>query len=402
MTGWRGGLTSRQSPPRRQAALDSVLTQLQRLALIFVLGAAVSGCASLKREPFTAEQQALASPPGFEHVRWRQSDPALRARIVTALRTDAETTVSVLALSGGGANGAYSAGALSGWSAAAHRPPFRIVTGISTGALAATFAFLGPAWDSRLVAAYTSEQVPHLLVPRGVLPLFSPGLFRGKPLEDLVRSWVTEEMLHAVAAEHAKGRRLLVATTNLDTEELVVWDLGAIASQGGPHARDLFIRVLVASAAVPGVFPPSLIPVASMGHVFREMHVDGQTSSAFFAFPNEVLAQAHLPGRGPPLRLYVIVNGRLSGHFAVTPRATLPVLGRSFTVAAKAQAEQGLVATSAFCKAQGCDVEFASLPEDVDDDSLDFSLAHEKALIAAGEREAAAGRLWREAAAGVR
>jgi predicted acylesterase/phospholipase RssA len=373
-------------------ALSRAAASILCLALL-----GLSGCATPPREPFTPAEQAAAFPEGFPDVRYTQDAPALTTLLRRALRPNLNDEVNALALSGGGANGAFGAGLLHGWTATGQRPTFQVVTGVSTGALTAPFAFLGPDWDAALQRAYTSPQVVHLLRGRGVMSLFTPGLYRREPLEALVRSYVTDELIRAVAAEHAKGRRLLVATTNLDTEQLIVWDMGAIASHGGPAARRLFAEVLVASASIPGVFPPSLIGVDAAGHQFQEMHVDGQTESAFFAFPPSLLLAPDVPTL--KLRFYIVVNGLTESVFKVTPRSTIPILGRSFDVAGKAQVRSVLISSAEFCRAHGCTLRVAALPTGARDEPFDFSLQHERDLFAAGEAAMAGPRPWREVSA---
>jgi len=214
-----------------------------------------------------------------------------------------------------------------------------------------------------------------------------------------VYGYVTDDLLRAVAAENARGGLLPVATTNLDTETLMVWDMGAIATHGGPAARALFAEVLIASASVPGIFPPTLITVSAAGHRFSEMHVDGQTESAFFAFPPALLLETGSVGRPLRVHLHIVVNGQIDSTFAVTPQATLPVLGRSFGTASKASVRAVLISTAQFCQTHGCDIALSTLPADQKDDPLDFSAAHERALFAAGEAAAASGAAWRSVTA---
>jgi predicted acylesterase/phospholipase RssA len=356
---------------------------------------ALAGCATLPREPFTQSEQALAAPEGFDDVRYTEDQPRLLALLALALKPDARGEVDVLALSGGGANGAYAAGLLHGWTLAGGRPNFRVVTGVSTGALTAPLAFAGPAWDDSLSKAYLGPTVTHLLRGRGAMGLITPGLYRRRPLRDLVYGYVTDNLLRAVAAEHAKGRRLLVATTNLDTEKLMVWDMGAIATHGGPAARNLFAEVLIASASVPGIFPPTLIPVTWAGRTFLEMHVDGQTESPFFAFPPALLLSAAGPDHAFRTHLHIIVNGQIDATFSVTPGSTMPILTRSFGTASKASVRAVLISTAQFCQTHGCDIALSTLPVGQKDDPLDFSAAHERALFAAGEAAAKAGTAWR-------
>lgn len=369
------------------------------LRMLSVVGAAslfLAGCATLPRDHFTASEEAIATPVGFKNVRYTQNSPALTAVLQEALKPDANGEINALALSGGGANGAYGAGLVYGWARAGDLPQFQLVTGVSTGALTAPFAFLGPKWEDQLRKSYMEGKIYVLLKGRGVLSLITPGLYSRAPLDDLVRGYVTDDLLRAVAAEHAKGRRLLVATTNLDTEQLNIWDMGAIATRGGAGARELFAQVMVASASVPGVFAPSFIEVQSGARKFEEMHVDGQTQSAFFAVPPALFLAKTPTTTQPHVRFFIIVNGRLDSKFAVTPRSALPILGRSFDVAAKASVKQMLISTSEFCHRFTCSVQVSSLPLDEKDDPLDFRVKHIRSLFAAGETSMEAGKAWRD------
>ena len=362
------------------------------------LSFALTGCLTLPRTPFTQAEQALASPHGFSQIRYSADDESLTSMLRLSLKPDAEGEINALAISGGGANGAYGAGLLYGWSESGQRPEFQLVTGVSAGALLAPFAFLGPAWDEELHQAYFGARIAHLMQGRGLLSLLTPGLYSKAPLEDLVRSYVSDRLIKAIAAESAKGRRLLVGTTNLDTEQLVVWDMGAIAAKGGPEARDLFTTVLVASASVPGIFPPTMINVESDGHGFSEMHVDGQTESAFFAIPQSLFLARPLPAPPFHAHLFIIVNGQVNSLFAVTPRSTIPILGRTIDAGGKASICSVIVSTAEFCQRSGCELSVASLPATVKDDLLDFEYAHLQSLFSAGETGSVKGNGWTTAA----
>ena len=207
---------------------------------------------------------------------------------------------NILALSGGGADGAFGAGALIGLAQAGTRPAFAVVTGVSAGALIAPYAFLGPEWDQQLADAYTSGRAEHLLQPFGLGVVFGSSAYRGSPLKHLVEHYLTDALVQAVAREAASGRLLLVATTNVDTGETVIWDLGSIAMNGGQHAKALLRDVLVASASVPGLFPPVIIRVQERGRLFAEAHVDG-TATTPFLVPASLAQQ---PGGLDASRLY--------------------------------------------------------------------------------------------------
>jgi hypothetical protein len=355
----------------------------------------VSACVSMPRERFSPAEAAEASPPGFANVMFDEDSRVLVDNLRRDGRPDAAHRLNVLALSGGGANGAYGAGVLYGWSQAGDRPNFQMVTGVSVGALIATLAFVGRPWDERLRQAFDGSQTAEILKSRGVLALFTPGLYSKARLAKLIDSYVDDDLIRAVAAEHVKGRRLLVATTNLDSERLVIWDMGAIAAHGGPQARDLFRHVLIASVGVPGIFSPSLISVQSGHRRFSEMHVDGQVTSGFLAvFHSIILANVHVES-GETLKLYVLVNGGLDGRFDVTADKAVPVFVRSLDASAKAAMRSQLIATTDFCRRNGIELEISQLADGEQDRPLDFSADHVRRLFEKGVAASNAGTAWR-------
>jgi hypothetical protein len=222
---------------------------------------------------------------------------------------------NILVLSGGGALGAYSAGLLVGWSASGTRPTFDVVTGISTGALIAPLAFLGPEFDPILQREYTTVCNDDIFTRRRTIQgLFAESIADNAPLRRRIDGLVTYDLMRRVAEEHAKGRRLYVGTTNLDTKRLVVWDLGAIATRGTPEARELIIEAMVASAAAPAYFPPSRFTVDIDGAAYEELHVDGGvTRSMFFHPPYVPPSQLEAPTRFALYgsNLYMVVAGKL-------------------------------------------------------------------------------------------
>jgi hypothetical protein len=252
---------------------------LARFLLCLVCLFALQGCAVLTVSPArsTADRRSTANVPmtirtlGVDRQFSQLSSPAVAERLRT-LHT--QEPLNILALSGGGAAGAFGAGAVAGLTRSGSRPEFRVVTGVSVGALIAPYAFLGPTWDKRLLDAFTSDAGEHLLQPRGLGVLLGSSLYSGAPLKHLVDAYVSNTMIEAVAREADRGRLLLVVTTDVATGEPVVWDMGAIAKYGGPAARTLFCNVLVASASVPGMFPPVIIRVQEDGMPRDEVHVD--------------------------------------------------------------------------------------------------------------------------------
>jgi hypothetical protein len=195
---------------------------------------------------------------------------------------DGRPRLALLALSGGGARGAFGAGLLTGWTRSGTRPRFAAVTGISTGALMGTFAFLGPQYDGELERFYTATTDADIFADRGVSGLLRDAVKDSGPLKRLIERTMDERILDAVAGEHHRGRRFLVGTTNLDSARLVVWDMGAIAASGRPDRQQRFRDVLLASASVPMVFPPVYFPVEWEGKTYWQMHVDGGAAVIVF------------------------------------------------------------------------------------------------------------------------
>jgi predicted acylesterase/phospholipase RssA len=175
--------------------------------------------------------------------------------------------------------------------------------------------------------------------------------------------------------------------------------MGAIAAHGGHEARDLFVKVLVVSASVPGVFPPTMIKVNANGRVFEEMHVDGQTEGAFFAVPEDLLLMKKLPTAPFKVHLYVVVNGQLDSIFNETPRATVPILARAIDTANKASIRAEVTSTFEFCFRRGCSLKLSALPPDAVDNPLDFSAKHLQSLFDAGQAAIQNGTAWRDTSA---
>jgi predicted acylesterase/phospholipase RssA len=306
--------------------------------------------------------------------------------------------LNILALSGGGAGGAFAAGALSGLSRRGERPQFTVVTGVSTGALLAPFAFLGPPWDTQMKEAFVSARTEHLLRSRGIGVLFGPGVYEGKPLTELVDHYVTEALIQQIALENAKGRMLLIATTDLDKEEPVIWDMGAIASHGGETARTLFRDVLVASASIPGLLPPVLIHVSDSQHSYDEMHVDGATSVPFF-FTWQVAPLLTLPVEATDdlkgANLYVIINGQLGTTPQTTPQKTIPILKRGFSTELMQTQRATLELAVEFARLYGMNLQFSRIPPTYPfQGPLNFQPPAMQALFDYAAGCAATGHFW--------
>ena len=312
---------------------------------------------------------------------------------------------NILALSGGAAGGAFGAGALVGLGKAGTRPDFAIVTGVSTGALIAPLAFLGSAWDDHLTDAYVGGHASELLSLKRLGPTLGPSLFRGDSLDGLVAPFIDAAMIEAVAVEHAKGRRLLIATTNLDSQKATIWDMGAIATQGGEAAVKLFRDVLVASATLPGLFPPKLIDVETPDGEggltrYQEMHVDGGVAAPLFLMPDALLRWRDLGQRLRRGRVYVIFNTVLDPSPRTTPTGVTSIMGRSFETMLRFSYRQALSVAAGFCARHNLPLWVASIPTAFSDfNMMKFDTAAMKRTFDDAEALAIAGRLWATPAA---
>jgi hypothetical protein len=273
------------------------------------------------RPDFTADDQAAAIIPGVPDARfWADSEKDFLAALPT-------TPGPWLALSTGGGDGAFGAGLLNGWSETGKRPEFSVVTGVSTGSLMAPYAFIGSSQDAGLKRAYTEYNAGDIFedtkTPESLVDTW--------PLKRLIAKEVTPELLAQVAEQHKRGRRLFVATTNLDAQRGVIWNMGAIAAKGDEAALKLFRDVLQASTAIPGLFPPALIDVEVNGKKTQEMHADGGLSAQVYVAPESMLNTSSTT-KLPASELYLIANNRLTSEFQMTERSLIFVVGHSIAV----------------------------------------------------------------------
>jgi predicted acylesterase/phospholipase RssA len=271
-----------------------------------------------------------------------------------------------LAISGGGDNGAFGAGFLNGWTRHGGRPSFKIVTGVSTGALIAPFAFLGPDYDPQLKAIYTGVSMKDIAAPRWpLMALFRDALSDTSPLFHLMEKMITQEILDKIGAEYDKGRILLVGTTNLDARRPVYWDITRIAASRAPGSLATVRKILLASAAIPGTFPPVMIDVTAGGKRYQEMHVDGGTANQVFAYP-VATTLSELSRRNLATRqrtLYIIRNARLDPDWAQVDRRTLPIAMRAIQCLIQYQGMGDLYRIFTITRRDRVDFNLAYIPE---------------------------------------
>lgn len=293
----------------------------------------LQACGTVKQyKVLPAQLENRAQVPGFDNIRsWGDApNVGLEKSAIRSLQEEKAANhgrlkpeMTALALSGGGADGAFGAGYICGWTKSGKRPQFKLVTGISTGALMAPFVFLGPAYDAKLKKLYTNISDKSIYKPYSIVGIFmsiigvspSPSLADNSPLEKLVAKEVDAKMLRRIAEEHRKGRRLIIGTTQFNAQRLVIWNMGAIASSHSPEALKLFHQIMVASSSLPVSFPPQMIKVRADGQIYQEMHVDGGIEVQVMLYENALTPFAKSEKRGGsvirPRTLYIIRNQKI-------------------------------------------------------------------------------------------
>jgi len=381
----------------RKLAIVAAATQL-----------AVAGCSTpgrLPAVPLAEVSQAVPSAGPYRYLVSRETDSfAAEARnsvekeqqwLASQGKTGELPPANFLAISGGGDNGAYGAGFLNGWTASGTRPEFKVVTGVSTGALIAPFAFLGPKYDYVLERVYTQTSQKDIFKKRGLIKgIFGDAMADTRPLANTISSYVNRDLLDAIAAEYAKGRILLVGTANLDSLEPVIWNMTAIAASKDPDALTLFSKVLLASASIPGAFPPVMIDVNVDGNRYQEMHVDGGTMAQVFLYPPSMTV-ANAPVR--KRTLYIIRNARLDPDWASVERRTMTIAARAIGSLTTTQGVGDLYRIYTTTQRDGIDYNLTFIPPTFNTPHKEqFDTAYMRSLYDVGLQAAKSGYQWQK------
>ena len=389
------------------------------LGICMIVGAALGGCATLERLPAVTYAQAkrtdiLDIPDARFYVSETKQilNLAVKASQRRNLARGVTATRYFLAISGGGDDGAFGAGLLVGWSDRGDRPEFDVVTGVSTGSLSAPFVFLGRAYDPQLKAVYTETNANDVFQKNAPLisALTGDSLTSNAPLRAMIARWLDDEMVRRIAEEYSKGRLLFILTTNLDQARPVIWNIGAIAASNNPKARDLIIDVLLASAAIPVVFPPVMLDVTVDGQRHQEMHVDGGTIAQAFLYPPSISLRtgaARVGVNEKTLRTerkrvaYVIRNGRF-----VRPEESVELR----TIAIAKEALSTMIASSGvndtyrmflLARRDGVNFNLASIGDDFDVPYKGpFNQEYMQSLYDYGYQKGRAGYPWQKAPPG--
>ena len=356
---------------------------LVRIAAVAALAVGVGACSTLPRNGVPPELAGSAAIPGMVDIRASAGRPseAMTADLARSFEQESAEDFPVgadgvvryahLALSGGGANGAFGAGFINGWTASGKRPVFKIVTGVSTGALMAPFAFLGPQEDDALREFYTTTASRNVFRMLSILPQLLGGesFADTTPLRSLIEQHVDAALLEAIVGAHKRGRRLYIGTVDLDSQRLVVWNMGLIAASERPEALDLFRNVMLASASVPVAFPPVLFSVVAGGAYYDEMHVDGAVAARVFYNGGVMSFSAAREGHGRAVGredVFVIHNGQLLPEPEVTRRSVRSIALRAFDSASKWAVVGDLFRIYALTLREQASFQWVTIPEGVD------------------------------------
>jgi predicted acylesterase/phospholipase RssA len=384
-------------------------------AAVVAVAAMLPACGTVvpRQTPPDAFVAEKAIVPGLETVRfWGDEIPTgplvdeLRKRLPHLPRSssftrtaDGRPIIEYLALSGGGPDGAFGAGLLAGWTRHGGRPEFEVVTGISAGSIIAPFAFLGPRYDRQLQEIWTQYETSELLTAQILPALFGgPSFADTTPLANLVARYVDRRLLRAIAAEYRRGRLLLIGTTNIDAQRPVIWNMGEIAASSHPGAVELFRKVIMASAAIPGAFPPVHFAVESNGQTFDEMHVDGGVTRQVFIAPVQVRLKEFDALYGdlkPVRRIFVINNGKVSPEFEPVKPTAISIAARSITTLSKIHGEGDIYRIWRMARDAGADFNLAAIPARFDVKAKQaFDPEYQRALYKIGYEMGLAGGSW--------
>lgn len=331
--------------------------------------------------------------PPFLDVYFAAQREALRINPSLGERQD------VLALSGGGEDGAYGAGFLKGWSERGDRPEFTWVAGISTGALIAPFAFLGSKYDDTIRRFYTESSADDIVLLKPLRVLFGGSAVGDTaPLKAILKEEVTPELVAAIARESRRGRFLMIGTTNLDAQRHVIWNIGRIAQSGRADAPGLIRKILLASAAIPGAFPPVTFNVVIDGERHQELHVDGGITHQIFAYPPAVPVrevEARL-GLNTEKTMWVIRNTKIDAEYRPVDLGAASIAARSINTLTKYQGRGDLAALERLAERDDLAFRLTFVPESFDTpyDAL-FDPDYMRALYEVGYRAALSPDPWR-------
>ena len=389
----------------------TILAIASQSIIPLALVVSLMGCNSIPKRyreaPVPEELVNKVTIPGIPDARsWGDQTPPYIQEILDSSKEEIEKKYAgiinqkhtELAISGGGANGAYGSGILVGWTARGDRPKFTVVSGISTGSIIAPFAFMGSEYDSVLIDLYTQKSTKEVLTERKILNALRRDAFTGTgPLRKLLLGYLGDKEIKLIATEYRKGRRLLLGTVNLDMMRPVVWDIGAIAASENPRARELIVDIILASSAVPVAMPPVFFDVEANGKTYQEIHVDGGLFSQIMTYPISIHwdeIEKKLNPKGS-VELYIIRNAKITPEWKVVQPKIIDLAGRSVASVLRAQGLGDIKQLYLSAKSYGIKTYLSFIPQDFKEKPLEpFDKKYMKDLFDVGYNSVIKGDSW--------
>ena len=391
-----------------RAAVSASAIQVWFIIVLAVLVGETAGCGTVpKRTPLPQELSDRAVIPGIPKARfWGDEAPPYGREWLAMSQEEVQARYpgiygkehSYLALSGGGANGAFGAGLLIGWTDSGTRPEFTMVTGISTGALISPFAFLGSDYDGPLKEIFTGVSTKDIYTKRNLfMGLSSDALADSTPLQNLIAKYVTPQLMEDLAVEFRKGRTLWVGTTNLDASRPVIWNITRIAASGDPKSLELIHKLLLASASIPVAFPPVFFEVEADGRRYDELHVDGGGASQIFLYPLGIdwhRVGEKLNVQGTP-QAYLIRNGKFKEPYETVEPKVTSIAGHSINSLLASQGIGDMYRVYFATKRDGLSYHLAHIPKDFTEQPKEaFDTEHMRKLFDLAYNLAKDGYPW--------
>ncbi len=380
---------------------------MSRFILSVVLLLGLTACAAGPRgfPAPKAETYRNAELPGYQNIRFFADEaPVFQQGYLDSYREILKSNPELaarqdgLVLSGGAEDGAYGAGFLKGWTESGERPEFSWVTGISTGALIAPFAFLGAEYDDTIARLYTETSANEIILLKPLrVVLGASALGDTAPLRKTIKETVDAKFVAAIARESRRGRILLIGTTNLDAQRHVIWNIGTIAESGRTDAPDLIGKILLASASIPGAFPPVKFDVVIDGKRHQELHVDGGITHQIFAYPiaTPVREIEQKLGISPKKTMWVVRNTKIEADFEATGLGVADIASRSINTLTKYQGQGDLFVIQQLAKRDGYDFRLTFVPGSFDAPYTEFfDQEYMRALYDVGYRAAKSDKSW--------
>lgn len=367
----------------------------------------LAGCVGTsERSPYSVVELMTATVEGYDSLRFfPDREPDLQTALgwteiqggKPPLSTDGR--FDILVLSAGGSDGAYGAGALKGMTQSRNRADYEVITGVSTGSLIAPFAFVGPEMDDALEELYASGVLGNALGrPSVISAVRGSSLYPARRVPRFMKRYVNEELLTRIAAEHAKGRRLLVATANLDANQLTIWDMGRIATAGGEENLELFRKVLRGAIAIPGALPPAEISTQTGGRTITELHGDAGVLSYFYVDTDLVPPQyRQASGNATKPRIDVLLHNQFQSAATPVKAKALTLAGVSVKTLTRTSMKLLLDDAIAATQNEQITLRYSFLPQDwQDNSSLEFDAEYMRKTFDLGYQRAVDNQLWQQ------